>query len=483
LKEASQNILKIAAVGSSVTARCYHLIMERLFSPCTRLRDIIDREESISEDMKEELHCIKEQSLNLDVSTEELRIAMLERAFTYANLHAMLDGDSLVWFTRSAVVFRKHELANIYSRLMYDANYSFTCNADGQQVNAVASSSNELLEICDVLLRLVAAKSDVRSVILSDWSSVTHVSINATRTSLAYLMEQCPSLKALTLTNIEMEEDQIRVLGAYSRQGLEIVLFCCQLTSAGTSALAEVLGRNQGPTKLEICDIDYSVLANGLRGNSRLKSLTTRISSEIEYGNRQVHAIASALWENKGLVELNLSCYGYSKNDETWDSICNSLKAHPTLEILHLPAINNDASTAPAFVKYRIQALLYMMKVSTSIHTIILQKCYSDHELFRGSVIPYLETNRLRPRVHAIQKTSPSAYRAKVLGRALLSTRTDANSFWMLLSGNPEVISTATATGNLTTATTASVASTAVPSSRQHCLRRYFFRCWGYFYY
>ena len=30
-------------------------------------------------------------------------------------------------------------------------------------------------------------------------------------------------------------------------------------------------------------------------------------------------------------------------------------------------------------------------------------------------------------------------YRAKVLGRALLSARIDANSFWMLLSGNAEV--------------------------------------------
>jgi hypothetical protein len=29
-------------------------------------------------------------------------------------------------------------------------------------------------------------------------------------------------------------------------------------------------------------------------------------------------------------------------------------------------------------------------------------------------------------------------YRAKVLGRALLATRTDVNSFWMLISGNAE---------------------------------------------
>jgi hypothetical protein len=47
----------------------------------------------------------------------------------------------------------------------------------------------------------------------------------------------------------------------------------CKLTSAGSSALAEVLGRNnQGPTQLFHCYMDNGVLANGLRGNSSLKS-------------------------------------------------------------------------------------------------------------------------------------------------------------------------------------------------------------------
>jgi hypothetical protein len=58
---------------------------------------------------------------------------------------------------------------------------------------------------------------------------------------------------------------------------------------------------------------------------------------------------------------------------------------------------------------------------------------------FRGSVIPYLAANRFRPRIRAIQKTRPILYRAKVLERALLAARSDANSFWMLLLGNAEV--------------------------------------------
>jgi hypothetical protein len=79
------------------------------------------------------------------------------------------------------------------------------------------------------------------------------------------------------------------------------------------------------------------------------------------------------------------------------------------------------------------------MKVNVSIHTIPLLESYSEHVLFRESVIHILEMNRLRPRVRAIQKTQPMAYRAKVLGRALLAIRADPNRFWMLLLGNPEV--------------------------------------------
>jgi hypothetical protein len=95
-----------------------------------------------------------------------------------------------------------------------------------------------------------------------------------------------------------------------------------------------------------------------------------------------------------------------------------------------------------------------------------LNDYYYNHKLFRASVIPYLETNRLRPRLLAIQKTLPHTYRAKVLGRALLAARTDANKFWMLLSGNAEVAfpsttTTIAAAANLPTPTTAAATYTA----------------------
>jgi hypothetical protein len=402
--------------------------MERLFSPCTRLHDLLA---SLGRGGRGEwIH-----ELNLDISTDDFLSA--ERAFTYADLYAMLEyRNTVLWLTPHAIVVRC-DGRWVFSKVLLDQFCRICFNADGQNMIAWGRhdgrSPEHTSEICDVVLRLSAA-SVVHSVDLQKWNSHDGVLVSAP--TLAFLMEQCQSLETLTLKCLQLDENHCRVLGAYSRPGLEIELIQCRLTNAGTSALAEVLGRNQGPTKLDCCDIDYSVLANGLRGNGRLKSLRPRISGNLEDANRQVLAIASALRENRGLIELVFGD-GHDMSDETWGALCDSLKAHPTLQVLNLCS-RGDASVASAVLKSRIQVLLDMMKVNISIHTIDLDSCYSQHELFR-SVIPFLETNRHRSHVRAIQQTRPIPYRTGVLGRALLTVRTDPNRFWMLLSGNAEV--------------------------------------------
>jgi hypothetical protein len=437
--------------------------MERLFSPCTRLHDTLESQGGLERLRRR--HPEPLQELNLNVSTEELLSA--ERAFTYADLNALVrNKNTLAWFTPHAAVVREHGRAMRYWRqLNEEESRSFSFRADGKDLIAFARSTEHLLEICDIIFRLLAV-SVVHSVILRHWRSLD-VFINAP--TFAYLMEHCQSLKVLSLMRLEMGEDIVRVLGAYSRPDLEIILDRCEVTSAGASTLIEVLGRNQGPTKLDLCEIDNSVIANGLRGNSRLKSLKSRFSGVLEIDNPELLAIADAFRENKGLVDLDLS-YSRSLNDETWCAICDSLKAHPTLEVLNLGVAFPDTAPAPAVLNSRIQALVDMMKVNMSIHTIHLHDRLSHHELFRGSVIPYLKTNRFRPRVRAIQRIRPIQYRAKVLGRALLSARTDANSFWMLLSGNAEIAfpsttATIAAAANLPTPATAAATTTAVTGS------------------
>jgi hypothetical protein len=430
--------------------------MERLFSRCTRYQQIF--ESRVVHNNPELLWW----ELNLDVATEEFLSA--EKAFTYADLYAMLgnEEDTVAWLTPHASVMRVEGLVQDFLDLMRRGACQYSFTADGKQVHAVAHSSEALSEIVDVVLRLLAA-SVVHSVIL-DQSISDDVFINAP--TLAYLMEQCQSLKLLTLKNVEMDEDHCRVLdGALSRPGLEITLKKCLITDAAATVMAEVLGRNQGPTKLDRCTIDNVVLADGLRGNSRLKSLSPVLSSH-HASQEEVFAIAGALKENKGLVKLNLHYVITAVNDKMWEAVCDSLKTHPTLQVLNLWGYERAPLTASR-LEARIQSLANMLKVNISIHTIHLPRCYSGHELIRESVTPYLTTNRLRLRVRAIQKARQMLYRAKVLGRALLSTRTDANSFWMLLSGNAEVAfpSTTTPTANLpvpvTAAATVNVAAVA----------------------
>jgi hypothetical protein len=205
--------------------------------------------------------------------------------------------------------------------------------------------------------------------------------------------------------------------------------------------LAEVLGRNQGPSKLYDCEIDYSVLANGLRGNSRLKSLSLRIFSDSDILTYSL-AIAGGLRENKGLIELEL-WNDIRISDETWDTFFDSLKTHPTLQVLNFQerlGFDGTVPLSPAMLNFRMQALADMLKANISIHTMHWDFRYSEHEIFQGTIVPYLETNRLRPRVRAIQKARPISYRTKVLSRALLAVRSDPNRFWMLLSENAEVL-------------------------------------------
>jgi hypothetical protein len=336
------------------------------------------------------------QELNLDVSIQELLSA--ERAFTYADVYAILGNqNAVVWLTPHAFIVLANERGDKCSFNLQD-DYRLRFNVDGKYIHVLAHFSEAYSEIANIVFRLLAA-SVVHSVILDTWRFLDETFFNAT--SLAYLMEQCHSLKAFTLKKFALDEDNIRVLGEFSKPDLEIKLDQCQITGATATVLAQVLGRNQGPTKLDYCYIDNFALADGLRGNSRLKSLRPRLSINPEDGNQELLAIAGALEENTGLVHLD--------------------------------------------IRYRDRS--------------------NHYELWRGTITPYLEANRARPRVYAIQKARPIAYRTKILGRAHLAALTDVNRFWMLLSGNVEIAFPLTMTATTTPAATLPTLATAAATS------------------
>jgi hypothetical protein len=152
--------------------------MEGLFSPCTpRLQDMIEdivqqreHEDNITYERPDcNFEAINE--LNLDISTDEFLSA--GRAFTYGDLHAMLENeDTLAWLTPHAAVARDGGLAVIAWEQQLDQELScfyFSVDGEGLVGCLMASSPEYLLEICDVVLRLLAV-SLVQSLRLNDMS-------------------------------------------------------------------------------------------------------------------------------------------------------------------------------------------------------------------------------------------------------------------------------------------------------------------------
>jgi hypothetical protein len=148
--------------------------------------------------------------------------------------------NTLAWLTPHAVVARKGGRAMRYWEQL-DESCSFRFNADGKDIIALARSPKHLSEICDIILRSLVV-SVVESVRSTDWTLIPYLFINPP--TLANLMEQCQSLKLLSLKDLEIDEDLCPVLGAYSRPDLEIVLDDCSISEAGASTLVGVLGRN-----------------------------------------------------------------------------------------------------------------------------------------------------------------------------------------------------------------------------------------------
>jgi hypothetical protein len=137
------------------TLICTALTMERLFSPCTRYRDMVESRGGVPppESLRE---------LNLNVSTDEFLSA--ERGFTYANLYAMLgNGDTMTWLTPHAAIMSVDGSGMLYLRQLNECRFLFS--VDGKKIVARARSSEALWKIVGVVLRLVSARV-VHSVLL-----------------------------------------------------------------------------------------------------------------------------------------------------------------------------------------------------------------------------------------------------------------------------------------------------------------------------
>jgi hypothetical protein len=142
----------------------------------------------------------------------------------------------------------------------------------------------------------------------------------------------------------------------------------------------------------------------------------------------------AAVANNKSLVDLDLN--GRSINNDSWTLLCESLKAHPTLTSLDIRNTRYTLVLSDEQKSHRTRLLSEMMKENTVLHTITLWEGERDEKIYMEEISPYLETNRYRPRVVAVKKTTERLFREKVLGRALDCVKSNPNLVWMFLSEN-----------------------------------------------
>jgi hypothetical protein len=103
--------------------------MEHLFAPCTRLYDILESPLRVEQFRGRHL-LVGLQELNLNVSTEELLSA--ERAFTYADLYALLGPiNTVTRLTPHIAVVRNHVEPVVAWSQIDESSCCFSFSADG----------------------------------------------------------------------------------------------------------------------------------------------------------------------------------------------------------------------------------------------------------------------------------------------------------------------------------------------------------------
>jgi hypothetical protein len=294
--------------------------------------------------------------------------------------------------------------------------------------------------ICDFLVRLVAAHSEQRHVRIAAQCFGTE-SFPVSGSALAhYFGQHRIDLQSFTLSHIKLNEGHLRALASVSRHAMDLNLEKCSLSddTGSRDAFVECLQSGRGPTKLDRCSIDCSVLADAL---TTMTVKNTHLARPTKQQDATDDNTGKGNATGRGIEELNLD--GCFIRAENWSILAKSLKTHPTITRLSLsntrPRISVKMSHEER--KCRTLALAEMLQDNTVLHTICLQEDESDSHVYVESIEPRLEMNLYSPLVAAIKRID-ARFRRALLGKALQSesVRNRPNIIRMFLSGNADVV-------------------------------------------
>jgi hypothetical protein len=399
--------------------------METLFRPSTRLRDSHRNRRGRLPEGWTEVELLPHLTL-LDI---------LATGVTWDEFHRFAR-DKVVWMTPDVYVWNMTTYATgdpVVLILGCDAGIELLVHVTPATAAAAATAT------CDFLLRLLATFEE-RDLYITGGRNTVSTHLSGAGISL-FFQESRDSLQKVRLRNMTLNEDQCLALATMSRLDVEVTISNCKLADDASGAFVECLRSDRGPVSLRYCRIASQILANALTGESRVTSFKPDFDGTVD---AEMAILFRALANNRGLEELDFG--NRSISDENWTILFESLQAHPTLTSLNLCATRPTNPAGGRIVltddqkTRRTRTLAEMVQENTILQTITLFEEERDHQIYTEEIIPYLETNRYRPRVLAVKKTKDRPFREKVLGRALYSVRSNPNLVWMLLSENVDAI-------------------------------------------
>jgi hypothetical protein len=297
---------------------------------------------------------------------------------------------------------------------------------------------------CDLLLQLLAvAQGKELSLLFADESDDSDAPFSNVALSRLVVMNQ--SLETLELCKFSVDRDFCHALGFVIRPDLQTRFRDCNMTESGSRAVAEAIHSHQGPTWLLNCDMDHSLLAEALRGNTSLTHFESQPGRGVFRDDDEWRLFARALSQACNL--LIVSFEGLFVNDENLEFLCQHIARHPTLECLNLVATTRDEGDRwfdDILTERKIRratAVLEMLRFNTVLRRIELCPYEFDSGILDHEIRPRLEMNDFRPRVRSLAGIQDDASDCDLLlGSTLDEVNGTPTLMLMLLRSNPNLV-------------------------------------------
>jgi hypothetical protein len=424
--------------------RASHMLtMEDWFAPTTRLRDLYrvgkrnGDDSSIDSPADREMSSLVELELVTGSSAEDI---LLHRGFKWSNFYSWAHG-KIVWISPD-VFFDSTFISTGFQKkyrsfLTVDIGPNEDDTSKESKTLWLCASSEAHATVASGILLQLLTSCESREVSLHQGHLYCEFQIP--ELAFSHLLVHSHSLRGLRLLHLRLDTCHCRAIDDLARTNLHIEFIRCFPTESGETVLLESIRHNRGPTQLIQCRIDTRRLAEALRGNNIVNSLTLRTHEP--YSDEEMLGFVQGLAENEGLVKLSLKSVPIT--DESWIALWRSVARHPKLEQIVLPDTYEYSSTwrhrtTDAQKPLRSQAIVDALCINTVLHTIELNRDDFDKEIWDSTVYPLLLANMYRPRVRAIGKEE-GTWRRKLLGRALGSISSNPALIWMFVSGNANI--------------------------------------------